>query len=129
MAPSPLALITPTAARNSFFLPRMNDDSSDSLLEKGESARETPLFAKKRQNRSPYLVSSITFMLSSTVSLSLSVVSCYTDGFNAANIGALVANALYVCAYFLYVRADWLSPTTGTSGLPLMNSAPMIQHM
>lgn len=112
-----------------------NRDSSGSSsivtrLEEGRADEKQNLIARKNRNlASPYLHSSIIFTISSLVSCVMSAVACKTDGFTTANVGALVANALYVVAYALYVRAEWKTPQTTVSALPLMNSAPMIQHM
>lgn len=115
---------------------RRDDYSSIDRLEVGTAAeanavdeKKSILGIKNRHLASPYLHSSVIFAISSLVSFIMSVISCKTDGFTTPNVGALVANGLYVIAYALYVRAEWKTPQTSVSALPLMNSAPMIQHM
>ncbi len=93
-----------------------------SAVEEGEGK---PLLKKKKP--SPYLKSTIIFMLSSVLSFAMSIVLCYTDGYTAANVGSMVGNALYTIAYILYVIAEKNSEVQETA-LPLLNSAAMIQH-
>ena len=78
---------------------------------------QKPLLPKKR---SPYLSSTIVFTVSSAVSLVMSIISCYDDGFTTANVGGLVGNALYTIAYVMYVNAEIKSQSEGS--LPLLSS-------
>lgn len=98
-------------------------------LEEGKNESELLIKKKPRPLSSPYLQSSVIFTLSSLVSFVLSAISCKQDGMSTANVGSLIANFLYLVGYTLYVCAEWKSPNTTSSTLPLINSEPKIQHM
>lgn len=109
---------------NSFLLPIRIDRGND------DGGSGGCCFSCYKQQRSPYLASSIWFALSSIVYAVAAIQMCLKSGFTSENIQSLVAASLYVVAYLSYVRAEWkpIAKQSKADGIAALGSPGALQR-